>query len=267
MPALYTPVDEHYRMPGKTYRLGDAAAGTQRIEIDEQLDEYLDAKRTASGHWESDDVRDEFESALTSWLAMAVADAEPELAAANASLNSMISRIPEDIVFMRKPARTPASCAKAIYVNVAFPSGWCPQCVVGKSFLSIHAPVPVHDDFDPLGRRDSADDLFEPTDKVRFVWTLTPDAELDRRRCRLGHPTKAFSWQTATRLFLRVERQVIAPIDSQTACFFIRIYRYDLDTLNGSVREAIRSSLISMPEAVRAYKGFSEDFDRIVSLV
>lgn len=180
------------------------------------------------------------------------------------SLDDMISSIQEDVVIMARDNGTPAVSARAIYVNVSYPSGWCPPCVCGRSFVSVHAPVPNADRFDGPGRRAGADLLFQDDDRVRFVWSLTPDNRLDRRICRRnrdeadGHYSIESSWAALERLYLRVERQVISPIDENTACFFIRIYRYDVTELSDAVRRDIRSSIIGMPRAVKEYKGIAD---------
>jgi hypothetical protein len=271
-PRIYIPVDENYRMPGALYRLGDPHAGDRRVEIDEERDRYLRSKRPASG-WDSLDSRTRLETYLSNWMTSAIQEDQPDLRIGSPTLDGLIGAIQEDVVFMHRDHGQPAHLAKAVYVNVSFPSGWCPACARGKTFMRIHGPVPINGDFDGAGRRAAADELFAGNPKVRFVWTLTPDDALDRRKCDRDawmdqpHSAPASSWRAATRMFLRVERQVIAPIDADTACFFIRIYRYDLTTLEGDVRERIRSSVLGMPDNVRAYKGFAEHFDVIRSLI
>jgi len=272
-PRLYTPVGNAYRMPGPTLRLGDPGAGNCRIEIDDEYDEFVLAKSAAAGIWSSAVVRSQLEDRVLEWLRRAVARDHPTLLDGGESLDQLVGKIQEDVVIMHRGETAPSISARAVYVNVAFPSGWCPTCTCGRSFMSIHAAVPNADEFDGPGRKAGAELLFGGDDAVRFVWSLTPDAALDRRKChgnsstRVRHESVPVAWESADRLYLRVERQVVCGIDVNTACFFIRVYRYALEKLDSRVREKIRSSIGTMPATVREYKGIADAYQRILALI
>jgi hypothetical protein len=272
-PLIYLPSEESYRTPGPLYRLGDPGAGSLRIEIDDERGRYLRAKRAESGLWDSLESRASLETRLSDWLAAAIQRDQPGLVTGSMTLDERVGAIQEDVVLMQRAEGSAANRARAVYVNVSFPSGWCPACTPGKTFLSIHSPVPVHGEFDGPGRVAAAEALFAAGDKVRFVWTLTPDDILSRQQCHrepsLGpaHESAVSSWRSATDVHLRVERQVIAPIDPNTACFFIRIYQYNLQTLDAGVRARLRSCVRGMPQNVARYKGFADDVERILNLI
>jgi hypothetical protein len=260
-------------MPGPALRFGTPGAGDRRIEIDDERDEYAAARGCAGGIWSVADVRSRLEACVQEWLADAVERDAPGLLEGDESLDSVIAKIQEDVVIMHRDDGAPAVSARAVYLNVAFPSGWCPPCTSGKSFVAIHAPVPNIGEFDGTGRKAGAELLFQNDDAVRFVWSLTPDAALDRRRCHrkaggsAPHESVSASWEPARRLYLRVERQVIAGIDANTACFFIRVYRYALEALEADVRARIHESIATMPESIRAYKGIADAWPRLLSLI
>jgi hypothetical protein len=260
-------------MPGPTLRLGDPGAGNLRFEVDDERDEYLHAKGAAGGLWSSDSIRSQLEAPVLRWFRAAIERDQPALSRGNDTLDQLVANIQEDVVIMHREATTPAISARAVYVNVCFPSGWCPPCTCGKSFIAIHAPVPNAAAFDGAGRRTGAELLFGNEDAVRFVWSLTPDPSLDRRICHgksatgERHESASVSWESPERLYLRVERQVIAPIDANTACFLIRVYRYALDDLDLAVRAHIRASVATMPEKIREYKGIAGAHQRILALI
>jgi len=272
-PQVYTPVGHEYRMPGPTLRLGDPGAGHLRIEIDDERDEFMSAKRSAVGIWSSAGVRSQLEERVLDWLTRAVECDQPALLDGGESLDQVLAQIQEDVVIMHRGEAAPSISARAVYVNVTFPSGWCPACTCGRSFMSIHAAVPNVDEFDGPGRKAGAELLFGTDDAVRFVWSLTPDAALDRRKCHgngstgVRHQSVPVVWDLLDRLYLRVERQVICGIDANTACFFIRVYRYALEDLDSQVRDNIRASISTMPSRIREYKGIAGAHQRILALI
>jgi len=106
--------------------------------------------------------------------------------------------------------------------------------------------------------------------RVRYVWTVTPDDRLDRRHCHRdpAHaPSVMSDWATADRVFLRVERQVIVPIDPRTCAFLIRIHQHPASALTDAQRATVVQALQSMPDAVATYKGLQRYRERIVALL
>ena len=100
---------------------------------------------------------------------------------------------------------------------------------------------------------------------VRFVWTISADDELDH------HPDQGrrSAWSARTpRGFLRVERQVTAPVPEQPASvFLIRTYLYGFDELSAEQRATLSLALAQMrPEIVR-YKRLEAALPRALELL
>ena len=260
---VYFPVDVPPLMPGRQPRLGSEGAGTAHFERDDELPEYLAAKTSPvrMPGAEPDEHR------VLGWLNDTMARehrVEPA-----ATLDDAVSRVQEDLVIMRR-AGAEAADAAAVYLQVSLPTGWCPECACGRSFLDIHAPVPERHAFAASNRRRLAPSLFgvDRRTAVRFVWTVTPDPRLDRRRCPRGlHPSVAASWADATTAWFRVERQVIVPLSDALGVFLIRVYRHDVRTLTDAQRDVLRRSLAAMDPALAAYKGLAEHASAINALL
>jgi hypothetical protein len=277
-PRRYFPVHVPHWMPGPQSRLGTAGVGDLRNELDGESAHYRSEKRrlVAAGVGGSRRIANADASAertaaealravlATEWPASAAG-------AAIASLDDVVAAIPEDVVLMQRDPGAAASSGLAVYVNVSFPTGWCPDCALGRDFLAIHAPVPEADRFGAGARVHLAANLFgaERRTTVRFVWTLTPDDALDRRHCAARvHPSAPGpSWDDAARAFLRVERQVVWPLDDALSIFLIRIYRYDVRTLTAEERATLRASVAAMDPRLRAYKGLAGHAQRIGALL
>ena len=260
----YFPVDVPPLMPGRQPRLGSAGAGTTHLERDDELAEYLAAKRRpvrATGS-EADEAR------VLGWLRETMAREhriEP-----GATLDEAMRGLQEDLVIMRRLDGMEAADAIAVYLNVSVPTGWCPDCACGRSFLDIHAPVPERHAFAASTRRRLAQNLFgvDRRTTVRFVWTVTPDPRLDRRRCPRGvHHTVTTSWAGATTAWFRVERQVIVPLSDALGVFLIRVYRHDVRGLTATQRDVLRRSVAAMDPALAAYKGLAEHMSTIDRLL
>jgi hypothetical protein len=121
--------------------------------------------------------------------------------------------------------------------------------------------VPERYAFAASNRRRLAQNLFgvDRRTTVRFVWTVTPDPSLDRRRCPRGlHRSVTASWANATTAWFRVERQVIVPFSDALGVFLIRVYRHDVRTLTDAQRAVLRRSVAAMDPALAAYKGLAE---------
>jgi hypothetical protein len=260
----YFPVDVPPLMPGRQPRLGGEGAGTTHFERDDELAEYLAAKgrpvRAAGAEPE--------EARVLAWLRDTMA--REHRAASAATLDEAMRSLQEDLVIMHRAGGTEAPDAIAVYLHVSVPTGWCPDCACGRSFLDIHAPVPERHAFATPNRRRLAQNLFgvDRRTTVRFVWTVTPDARLDRRRCPRGlHPTTTQTWEGATTAWFRLERQVIVPLSDALSVFLIRVYRHDVRTLTDGQRDVLRRSLAAMDPGLAAYKGLAEHASAIDALL
>jgi hypothetical protein len=249
----YFPVEVPPLMPGRQPRLGSDGVGTAYFERDEELADYLAAK-TARPVRLPDAAPDEARAAA--WF--------------GAPLDEAMRTVQEDLVLMRRAGDAHAAEAVAAYLHVSFPTGWCPECACGRTFLDIHAPVPERHAFAEPNRRRLAQNLFgdDRRTTVRFVWTVTPDPRLDRRRCPRGlHPTVTASWDGATSAWFRVERQVIVPLSDALSVFLIRVYRHDVRTLAPAQRDVLRRAVAAMDPALAAYKGLAADAKTIDALL
>jgi hypothetical protein len=186
---------------------------------------------------------------------------------AQLDLDALVSELQEDLVIMQLPAGYAPERVRASYLHVSFPSGWDPGQMLGKSFPALHARVPREPGFDKADQPAHAASLFMPPAE-RFVWSLTPDAVLDR------HPLtpRSASWQDTSQAFLRVERQVHVPLEAppehgQLALFFIRIFVYPLARLDEQQLATLVEAVQRMPEAVRRYKGLFGNEARILALL
>ncbi len=170
-----------------------------------------------------------------------------ELAAA---CNTLASQVAEDFVIMTRNGDE--HCASL--VHVCFPSGWHPERILGLGFDAIHEPVA---DFEPVAKRSASlvRALFERGPYVRFVWTLCPDAQLDR------HPSRELApWSETSGGCLRVERQVTVPFPALDASLFlIRVHLYPFSALNEEQRGRVCRSLQQTSEAILSYKGLLDD--------
>ena len=277
-PRRYFPVDAPHWLPGRQPKLGGSGAGDRRIELDDESARYRSEKARVlasgvAGPYRVPAAAEPAETEAFAALRRTLAAEYPGCVADAArldSLDALAATIPEDVVLMRRVPGAGAAAAVAVYLNVCFPTGWCPACALGRDFLQIHAPVPALDRFG-AARGNLAASLFgaERRTTVRFVWTLTPDDALDRRRCASGVHRDAprRSWADADGAFLRVERQVVWPLGDALAVFLIRVYRYDVRSLAAEERATLRASLATMEPRLLAYKGFAGHEARIATLL
>jgi hypothetical protein len=262
IPLRYVPRENTFRMPGPQPPLGDG----KYVEVDDQLDHYRSTKKLVAERWPPCRAAgmEEDERAVARWLRE---KADPDLFPAGgtraATLDELVSFIQEDLVIMRKAENALPSTATADYLNVAFPSGWCPRCALQETFEGVHRRVPEDGTFTHRNRPGRAAFLFKREPTVRFAWTLTADKSLDRRKCHAiaNHGSAPpVSWRDDVRnLYLRIERQVIAPIDQRLSVFLIRVYLYDVTSLKIEERACLRDSVSSMSSEVALYKGFIDE--------
>lgn len=153
---------------------------------------------------------------------------------------------------------------RTLWLHACFPSGWRPEQVIGQSFVGIHARIPA---FEAVARK--AQSLVEAMvtrgPYVRFVWTVSADDELDH------HPEQGHrqAWSPATpRGFLRVERQIVAPLLGTGGCIFlIRTYLYGFDQLTLEQRAILTTALERMPAEILRYKGLVDARPRALELL
>jgi hypothetical protein len=284
-PALYFPVGSLPRgLAGPYHPLAPGSPGGERVlEIDAEREHYLAAKRAIVARAGRVPGRADGAAAdaavarAEAFVRVKLHEADPKrfdpVQLAGLGLDALMLEAQEDLAVMQLPNALAPARARALYLHVCFPSGWDPARMLGKSFVSLHAHVPYAEGFERAVRAEHAVRLFtEPA--VRFVWSLTPEAELDH------HPDSARStdWTRTHEAFLRVERQVIQPLPAAAdprdatdagavTLFFIRTYVYPLERLRSAQLRELASAIACMPESVRRYKGLLGHEQRIVELL
>jgi len=281
-PALYFPVAVRAAVaPSQpwTAPTGDHVGGAfNPLELDRERARYLAAKRAVllpgdrgpfrCTHAETAPAIERAEIYLRERMAQL---AHVKFAPARLSLlalDALMLELQEDLAIMLLPAGYAPERARAVYLHVCFPAGWDPAQMAGKSFPALHARVPREPGFEKADQPSHAASLFTAP-SVRFVWSVTPDAQLDR------HPQtpRAEAWHTTSQVFLRVERQLSVPLGelgstkTLVSLFFIRTYIYPLSRLDAAQRAVLRSAVATMSEPMRRYKGMFGHEARILALL
>jgi dimethylamine monooxygenase subunit A len=277
-PARYLPFLEpsDRSMPGKLFgglhgdAFGNGALDALHFQIDGRRPEYVEQRRCSTfqrsaGVLHACTADRTAHGVVLPWLARTLSAEHAgyfSRADVEASrLEDVVASLQEDLVIMRRSDA--AAEARAVYLHVCFPSGWRPEEMVGRTFSAIHDKVPREGGF--AGGRDReryAHKLYGAT-RVRFVWTVTPDGALDR------HPssTATRSWRDPGEVHVRVERQVIAPLDAVHSVFLIRVHVYPVRGLGRRERGGLLAALDAMSPELRRYKGLADDEATIRELI
>lgn len=269
----YFPITDPHHMPGIQPRLGDRRVGATCFELDDDAARYLAEKRRLWSYRRPAalDVASEVGTVL-GWLRTTMAAEHPAVAdrfAGLTSLDEAMLGVQEDLVVMRRAPGDDPAAATAVYLHVSFPTNWCPECALGRTFLELHEPVPALQAFQATNRTRLARGLFDARRiTARFVWSLTPDARLDRLRCAAGiHPSVPTRWDEASTAWLRVERQVIVPLSDVLSLFVLRVYHADVRGLPPDQRATLRRSVAGMEPELAAYKGLAANAERILAFL
>lgn len=146
-------------------------------------------------------------------------------------------------------------------LHLCFPNHWAAEDKIGRGFAAIHEPVPG---FGRIGaqQRPLLKALTERGPFVRFAWGLATDTRLNHHPVAPAGYPDLDAWRgrdfdpARPRLFLRIERQVIAGLPGANAFLFtIRTYFEDVQALPSGQVGALRSAIESMDEATLRYKG------------
>jgi dimethylamine monooxygenase subunit A len=262
--ARYFPIGSRpLRMAAGLHRFGTDFGQAERdrkfFHVDAERPRYLLAKREAPPARRvigtDDACAQRARSAALAWMRSQLAEEAPEVLASAArdrdardELDALARSLQEDFCVL---SAGDDYAGRAALIDVRLPSGWRPERLRDASFMSIHAPVPGFPG-DAQAAQSMVRAMIERGPFVRFVWTLTPDARLDRHPDLIGPA----SWQRAEGVFLRVERQVTVPLTAAKAgLFLIRVYVYPFGELSAEERARTLAALAAMPEPIRAYKG------------
>ena len=265
-PARYFPGDPApRRMQAGLMRfgtdLGNGEADRCFFQVDDERPRYVAAKRQtppSRAHVIAgdDDAAIAARAAALAWMRETLAREAPEVLCeaeadrdAQSELEAIARAVQEDFAVIAL-ALDDAEDARAIALDVRFPSGWRPERLANASFAQIHVPVPGFAK-DTRAARSMVASMISRGPYVRFVWTLSADDALDH------HPESGLrrGWEGATHAWLRVERQVTVPLaDFGASVFLIRTYLYDVATLPPERRDVLREALRVMPPELREYK-------------
>lgn len=195
-----------------------------------------------------------------SWI-LARLEAEGQGLGAELPLAELGRHLAEDFVILHCPPDAPD---RTLFTHVFFPSGWRPEHILGRSFREIHARIPA---FTQVARAAASltESMATRGPYVRFVWTISADAELDHHP---DHGARS-SWNSQTpQAFLRVERQVTVPLAPAAASLFlIRTYLYPFEELSGEQRAVLARALELMPLEILRYKQLEPALPRALELL
>jgi hypothetical protein len=185
-------------------------------------------------------------TAVLSWCKDKLSSEQGIYCGGVSSYRDLSNRVQEDFAVVTEDDKVVAS-------YVSFPSNWSPENILGLSFSEVHRAVPK---FPRDGRESLAmvNAMVKKGPYVRFVWTVTPDANLDH------HPKLGSfgSWDSCSEGYLRVERQLTVPFPNEGgALFLVRTYLTPFSQLNSSESGTLVKALVSLPEEVSSYKGIS----------
>jgi dimethylamine monooxygenase subunit A len=195
----------------------------------------------------------DLEEPVVAALHARLADEWPERAFVATSFNSFCQGVCEDIAIVRySPERGDWSAA----LHISAPSHWAPEEKLGKGYAATHAPVPGTER--SRGAAGSlVDIMIHRGPFVRFTWGLAFDTRLD---CHPRHGKTRFDGEN---LWLRVERQVLLPLpELRAAVFLIRLHLYEARCVPAL---PLIAALESMSPEARAYKGLTDDWERVMS--
>jgi hypothetical protein len=261
--ARYFPITARpLRMSAGLHRFGtdfgQAERDQQFFQLDDERERYLAGKREAPPSrrvfgTEDADSRRAREAALA-WMRDTLAREAPQVLTdaaqdrdARDELDALARALQEDFAII---GAGDDHAGRAALIDVRFPSGWRPERLRDATFLATHAPVPQFPG-DAQAARSMVRTMIERGPFVRFVWTLSPDAGLDRHPDAVG----CASWRQPEGVFLRVERQVTVPLTAANASLFlIRVYVYPFGELSQEQQACTLSALAAMPDEIRAYK-------------
>lgn len=160
--------------------------------------------------------------------------------------------------------------ARIPWLAVCLPSHWAPQDKVGRHFAEVHAPVA--DNRLLLTASDHLARLVTGTQRwERFVWTITPEPQLDMHPGRVPKPhwsADADAVDIAALANFRTERQTFIPLpEARQAIFTIHVESRPLAEAVATSEQAaaVHAALATMSDAVLAYRGLASARDRLLA--
>jgi hypothetical protein len=247
---------------------GNGARDQQYFQRDDEFDRYVAAKAdvAAARHAVLDDsaaraaVLDRAFSFVCDRLRQEHDVVVDRTGSRRAQWDRVAQLVQEDLAALHRGVD---DVGDTVLLNVCFPSGWRPEKLKAASFQGIHEPVPAFTDKQAVAQS-MVRAMVDRGPYVRFVWACCADDALDH------HPEEGHRapWTTATRGFLRVERQTTVPFaDVGGALFLIRTYIYPFASLTAEARQTLTTAVAVMGDDVAAYKGLLAGKARILELL
>ncbi len=181
-------------------------------------------------------------------------------------LDAIASQIPEDLAIWRKEETKEFLDT----VHLCSPNHWDPREKIGRNFNDVHAPVGEWRESLAPKAQALVESMIKKGPFERFAWGLATDTRLNHHpEPRAGVESELWRGRSFDpknpALFIRVERQVLVPFaDLSLSLFLIRTYFYDVTTLNGDERGALKGALKSMRPETLAYKGLTQSYTQII---
>lgn len=181
--------------------------------------------------------------------------------------DALASQVQADLSIWKMDSQSQKEWLAALHLTS--PSHWAAEDKIGKGFVEVHMPVagiePINARFWQFVQMICQKGPFE-----RSVWSLATDNRLNHhpeappgvdpkewngRRFDLDNP----------QLYLRVERQTLSPFPEFEASFFtIRVYFYEVTSLDKEEISKLISAIESMTEASLVYKGLKEEKSSVI---
>lgn len=176
----------------------------------------------------------------------------------------VISQVPEDFsVWKMKDGKEWLAL-----VHLSCPNHWDARDKVGRSFFDAHFPIPH---IDPVSK--AAPKLFEQIIKKgafeRYAWGIATDDRLNHH----PEPPPGIShddWKGRSfdpshpKLFIRLERQTLFPINKELIGFTIKTKFSDVPLLPKDDIKLIIQCIEGMDEKILRYKGLIQDKHHII---
>lgn len=144
--------------------------------------------------------------------------------------------------------------------HLCFANAWCLDDKLGKSFLSIHAPVPDFDKTIGPSSQKLIERLKPGRPVTRLNWAVKSTGQLDltnRWDAYVSASNAAITPENAgERCWMRAERQTLSLLPaSGTALFTVHTYTQTVSTLTREQQHILLGTLRTCPEDMLRYKG------------
>jgi hypothetical protein len=156
------------------------------------------------------------------------------------------------------------------WLAVCLPSHWSPADKVGRHFAEVHAPVADNQLLvtasEHLARLVTGHDRWE-----RFVWTITPLAQLDNHPLRVAKPPwpdHPDAEQLTAQACFRTERQTFIPLPAQRLAIFtihVEVQPLRDAVVSPAQAQRLHDALATMSANVLAYRGLAPVRDRLLA--